>query len=338
MKLLSILIPCYNSQDYLEHCIETLLPGAGRVEIIIINDGSTDHTPQMADRFAADHPETIRVIHQENKGHGGALNAGIAAASGRYIKVLDSDDWVDDEAYQSLLDTLERFETERTYVDMLLTNFVYEKQGAAHKKVISYRDLIPVNQIFTWKDVKKFGLTHYFIMHAIVYRTKMLRDCGLKLPEHTFYEDNLFSYVPLPYVKRMYYLDVDLYRYFIGRDDQSVNESVMIRRIDQQIYVNRLLIAAHDPWKIKNPHLRAYMLNFINIITMVTTVLLIRSGTDEHIRKKRMLWREIKVKYPRLHSWLVRHFPGWVFNLPKRMGNLFVVVVYTLFQKIWGFN
>ena len=82
----------------------------------------------------------------------------------------------------------------------------------------------------------------YILMHSVIYRTELLRECKLELPKHTFYVDNIFVYKPLPYVKTMYYMDVNFYRYFIGRNDQSVNEEVMIRRIDQQLLVNRLMI------------------------------------------------------------------------------------------------
>ena len=123
-----------------------------------------------------------------------------------------------------------------------------------------------------------------------------MRDCGLELPKHTFYVDNLFVYVPLPYVKNMYYLDVDFYRYYIGREDQSVNESVMIKRIDQQIKVNKIMVDSYDLWKLQDRKLRKYMFNYLEIITVVSTVMLIRSGTEENLEKKRELWNYIKSK------------------------------------------
>ena len=82
MKLLSIVVPCYNSQEYMEHCIESLLPGGTEVEILIVDDGSRDDTARIADRLAAAHPDVIRAIHQENAGHGGAVNTGLAHATG----------------------------------------------------------------------------------------------------------------------------------------------------------------------------------------------------------------------------------------------------------------
>ena len=105
-----------------------------------------------------------------------------------------------------------------------------------------YAKSLPEGRFFGWDEAKALGKTHYLLMHSLIYRTSLLRECGMKLPEHTFYVDNLVAFIPLPYVKTMYYLDVNFYRYFIGRADQSVNEKVMIGRIDQQIRVNKLMI------------------------------------------------------------------------------------------------
>ena len=106
MKLLTFAIPCYNSQDYMENCIKSLLPGGDDVEILIIDDGSKDSTGDIADAYEKKYPGIIRAIHQVNGGHGEAVNAGIRNATGLYFKVVDSDDWVDEEAYKKILDKL----------------------------------------------------------------------------------------------------------------------------------------------------------------------------------------------------------------------------------------
>ena len=92
MKLLTITVPCYNSQDYMENCIKSLLPGGEKVEIIIIDDGSKDNTGRIADEYAAKYPSIIKVVHQENGGHGEGINQGLKHATGTYFKVVDSDD------------------------------------------------------------------------------------------------------------------------------------------------------------------------------------------------------------------------------------------------------
>ena len=129
MKLLSVTVPCYNSEDYMESCIESLLPGGERVEIIIVDDGSSDGTGKMGDYYAKQYPSIVKVIHQENGGHGEAVNTGLKNAKGIYFKVVDSDDWVKEEAYLKILNQLQEFAEEGQGVDMLLSNFVYEKEG-----------------------------------------------------------------------------------------------------------------------------------------------------------------------------------------------------------------
>ena len=175
MKLLSFAIPCYNSEDYMEHCIESILPGGEDVEIIIVDDGSKDRTAEIADRYAEKYPTIVKAIHQENGGHGEAVNTGIKNATGIYFKVVDSDDWVDHDAYMAVLDKLRELVGSENNLDMLLANYVYEKEGAKHKRVMRQTGF-PQEQIFTWSDIKHFHKGHYILMHSVIYRTKLLRE------------------------------------------------------------------------------------------------------------------------------------------------------------------
>ena len=288
MKLLSVAIPCYNSEPYMEHCIQTLLTGGEEVEIIIVDDGSTrDRTPEIADEYARKYPTICKAVHQENGGHGEAVNTGLKNATGIFFKVVDSDDWVNEEAYAKVLETLRRFVYGGETLDMLVSNFVYEKEGAKRKKVMSYHTAFPKDKVFGWSDVKFFMKGQYILMHSVIYRTALLLQCGLQLPKHTFYVDNIFVYQPLPHVKHMYYLDVNFYRYYIGREDQSVNEKVMIGRIDQQLLVTKLMLGYYDVTKIANRKLRHYMVQYLEIMMTISSVLAIKSGTDENLEKKK---------------------------------------------------
>ena len=337
MKLLTFAIPCYNSQDYMEKCIDSILVGGDDVEILIIDDGSKDRTAEIADDYAKRYPTIIKAIHQENGGHGEAVNAGIRNASGIYFKVVDSDDWVDEFAYLQILDKLRELVGSENNLDMLLANYVYEKEGAKHKKVMRQTGF-PRDEVFTWSDIRHFYKGHYILMHSVIYRTQLLRKCGLELPKHTFYVDNIYVYKPLPFVKTMYYMDVDFYRYYIGRDDQSVNEKVMIGRIDQQIKVNKIMLDDVDLWSVKNPKCRKYMFNYLEIITVVTTVMLLRSGTRENLEKKRELWKYIKEKDIRLFHKLRHGIMGNTMNLPGKSGRKISIAAYRISQKVVGFN
>ena len=339
MKLLSIAIPCYNSEAYMENCIRSLLPGGDEVEILIVDDGSQkDRTAEIADEYERRYPGICRAIHQENGGHGAAVNTGLKNAAGIFFKVVDSDDWVNGEAYRQVLDTLRQFVLGKNTLDMLITNFVYEKQGAKHKKVMNYRTALPRDKVIGWKDVKVFMKGQYILMHSVIYRTELLRESGLELPKHTFYVDNIFVYQPLPHVKKMYYLDVNFYRYFIGREDQSVNEQVMIGRIDQQILVTKLMIGYYDVMKISNRKLRHYMIQYLEIMMTISSILAIRSETDENLRKKKELWQYLKQKNLPLYLRLRWGFLGQGVNLPGKGGRKVSVAGYKITQKFYGFN
>ncbi|MCI7263211.1 MAG: glycosyltransferase family 2 protein [Clostridium sp.] len=339
MKLLSIAIPCYNSAAYMRNCIESLLPGGDEVEILIVDDGSTkDNTAEIADEYERRYPGICRAIHQENGGHGEAVNAGLRNATGIYYKVVDSDDWVNEEAYRKVLDTLRHFVETNETLDMLVTNFVYEKQGAKRKKVMNYRTALPKEELIDWNGVKLFRLGQYILMHSVIYRRELLRQCGLELPKHTFYVDNIFVYQPLPHVKSMYYLDVNFYRYFIGRDDQSVNESVMIGRIDQQIRVTKLMLDYYDVMKITNRKLRHYMVRYLEIMMTISSILAIRSGTEENLAKKKELWQYLKQSNFPLYLRLRFGFLGQGTNLPGKSGRQLTIACYKITQKFYGFN
>mgnify|MGYP000552150375 CR=1 FL=1 len=338
MKLLSFAIPCYNSEAYMEKCIDSLLVGGEEVEILIVDDGSKDGTTEIADRYQEKYPTIVKAVAKPNGGHGDAVNCGLEHATGKYFKVVDSDDWVDEEALLKVLDTVKGFVKDESEVDMVIANYVYEKVGMTHKKVIRYDNVLPENQIFKWEDMGHFRLDQYILMHSVIYRTEMLKLCQLELPKHTFYVDNIYVYYPLPHVRTLYYMNVDLYRYFIGREDQSVNEKVMISRIDQQIRVNKIMIDDVDLNKVSNYKCRHYMINYLEIITVVTTVMLLRSGTEENLEKKRELWRYIKNKDIGLFHRLRNGIMGQTMNLPGRSGRKISVAAYRLSQKVVGFN
>ena len=332
-------MPCYNSAAYMERCINSLLPCGNDAEVIIVNDGSTDDTGRIADNYAAQYPNIVRVIHQENGGHGAAVNAGIKDASGLYFKVVDSDDWVDGPGIIEVLQTLKTLVSRNSAPDMLVCNYIYEKLLEGTRHVINYSNVFPRNQVFGWDDMKRFPPWKYLLMHSLIYRTHLLHECGLKLPKHTFYVDNIFVYQPLPSVKTIYYLDVDLYHYFIGREDQSVNERVMLKRIDQQLLVTRIMISCHRlPGSISSKKLSRYMLSYLAMMLIICTVFLRISGTKEDHRKEKELWAFQASCDNGLNRHASIRFLRMVSNLPGNSGNKITVRLYNIARKVYKFN
>lgn len=342
MKLLSFAVPCYNSAEYMENCINSLLVGGEEVEIIIVDDGSEkDNTAQIADRLAAEHPTIIKVIHQPNGGHGEAVNTGIKNATGLYFKVVDSDDHVSLKAYMEILKTLREYSKPENMLDMVISNFVYDKVGVKKKHVMKYTSVLPVNRVFGWEEAGHFKKGQYILMHSVIYRTKLLRECKIELPKHTFYVDNIYVFEPMTHVHRMYYLDVNFYMYFIGRDDQSVNEHVMIKRIDQQIRVNRIMFTYYSKWMKKlegRKPLSRYMFNYLEIITTISSSLLILAGDKESMDKKKALWKWMKKEDFELYSKLRFRFLGIAMNMMGPLGPIIVRTGYKISKKIFNFN
>ncbi len=338
MKYISFAIPCYNSAEYMEHAVESILEGGEDVEILIVNDGSKDETSEIAKKFEEKYPTIVKAIDKENGGHGDAVNVGLRHAAGKYFKVVDSDDWVDKSALSRILQLMHEWEDAGEEVDMLVSNYVYEKTGANNKKVIHYRGVLPENKVFGWDDTGRFGIAQYILMHSVIYRTELLKLNQLHLPKHTFYVDNIYVYYPLPYVKKMYYLDVNFYRYYIGREDQSVNEKVMISRIDQQIFVTKSMIDMYRLKRIPNKKLRNYMINYLAIIMTVSSILCIRSKKDENLEKKKELWKYLKSNQYSVY-WKIRYsILGQTINLPGKSGRKISSFVYVVARRFIGFN
>ena len=339
MKTLTFTVPCYNSAAYMDKCIESLVACGDDIEVIIVDDGSTkDDTAEKADRWEARYPGIVRAIHQENGGHGAAVNTGLANANGRYFKVVDSDDWLDTEAMEQVMGYLRRQMELKDATDMVIVNYVYENVTEHVTQPMRYRNVFPVGREFGWDEVGRFELSQYIIMHSVFYRTDLLHDMGLKLPTHCFYVDNIFVYEPLPHVKTMYYLDVDAYRYFIGRADQSVNEKVMMGRMDQQLRITRIMIDAVDVTALENKRLRRYMEKYLSMMMTICTVFLRLRRTKEDEEKRLGIWRYLKHTDPRLYRHVRLDFLNMSTNLPTRVGREIGIGGYHLAQKLFKFN
>ena len=339
-KVISFAVPCYNSAAYMDVCIESILAGGDDIEIIIVDDGSTkDNTAEKADEWERRYPGIIRAVHQENGGHGAAVNRGLSEASGRYFKVVDSDDWLDKDSLAAIMAYLRpQCELEHP-TDLVIANYVYEKVHEGTRQVMHYRNVFPTDREFGWDEVGHFGQSQYLLMHSVFYRTDLLRDMGLKLPEHCFYVDNVFVYVPLPHVETMRYLDVDAYRYFIGREDQSVNEKVMMGRIDQQLRVTRTMIdAVHLPDGVKSKKLEKYMENYLSMMMCICSVFLRMQNTSESEQKRHDIWAYLDEANPALAK-RVRHSVLNVgTNIPTEVGRRIGLGGYRIAQKIFKFN
>jgi len=336
----TFVVPCFNSSKYMDHCVSSLVIGEADVEVVIVDDGSTlDDTAAKADKWQADYPDVVKVIHQQNRGHGGAIMAGLEVATGAYLMVVDSDDWLDRDALYLLLFKLREFVASGKPVDLVVTNYVYEHAASGTRKAIRFRGALPMNRRFGWRETGFFGPGQNIMIHAAVYRTQVLRDANLDLPEHTFYVDNIFVYVPLPHVRSLYYLPVDLYRYFIGRDDQSVNRKVLLTRIDQQMRVTKIMVdRVKLPDDAPEPKLAKYMTAYLGLIVAASCIFTVASNTPEDLAQRDDMWNYIEAKDPALAKRLRRQPLVLGTNLPGRGGRAIARAGYQLARVLYRFN
>lgn len=259
MKTLSIIVPSYNVEKYIERCLISLLDDRilDDIEILIVNDGSKDNTLKIANAYANEFPNTIKVIDKENGGHGSAINAGIRAATGKYCKVLDADDWFNVDDFGNFVEDLKTLD-----VDLIVTNYTREMVYSEEEIKFKYKNM-EYNKIYNFDefDFKKLDLD-YFFMATSTFRTEFMKNADVVLDEKMFYVDMEFVIFPIKYINSFIYLDYDIYRYFIGRADQSVNSVSMVRNRRNHEAVLKKLINFYEGEKLSDTKKR-YIFNII---------------------------------------------------------------------------
>lgn len=264
MKLLTLVIPTYNTERYIRRCLDSVALNDLReeLEILVVSDGSRDASAEIADEYARLLPDCVKVIRKENGGHGSTINAGLKIASGKYFRVLDSDDWFDIVNFKTYM---ERLKTEDA--DAVICNYRKEFVLEARTDPFCYTELIDGKTY----EFDKFDLAllkgEYFVMATTAYKTELLRKANLSLLEKTFYVDMQFNIVPITEVKTFTYYDLDIYRYFIGRADQSMNLDNFVRN---QEHHKKMVHWIVDYFTEKAPELSENKKNYIQTILVYT--------------------------------------------------------------------
>ncbi len=323
----------------MRHCIDNIVAAGEEVEVIIVNDGSKDDTGKIADEYEKKYPTIVKAIQKENGGHGSGVMAGIHNANGMFFKVVDSDDWVETKDILDMLSLIKKHEEEKANIDLYITNYVYEHAADNTQFVMHYRKCLPAEQIFTWEKMKRVKLETVFLMHSLMYRTSKLRESKMELPNHTFYVDDIYAYQPLPFMKKVFYHDIDLYHYFIGRADQSINYKTMCQRYEQQMRVFKIMFTAYTYDEIyKQPyHLRKYMIKWLMTICGITYMTIVGVKDDKETRWKtfKQYFKELKQIDRKLYN-KIRHrsLAAFAFAVPGYNLKSFASrKVYGTYQK-----
>ena len=286
-KILSFVIPAYNAAQFLDKCILSLVNEEvfDKLDIIIVNDGSTDNTMEAAQKYCDKYPGTIKMINQENKGHGGALNTGCAAAAGKYLKVIDADDWVETQNLPDFVRLLKECES-----DVVLTHH--------------YTINISTDEVKKWKSYpREFGRAYSFdeimlnwksfdrslTFHGITYNTEFYHKNAIQLSEHVFYEDHEFAAIPCCYARSITPFDLFIYDYRIGDVRQSVSDENQLRKISNTEAVLKRFMKEYKTIKLDENSVggRAYYCRKAQglLLSYITTVML--------VEKKRKRGREL---------------------------------------------
>lgn len=228
--ILTIIIPTYNMEKYLRHCLDSLIvPNMDKVEVLVINDGSKDSSSAIGHEYQDNYPQTFRVIDKENGNYGSCINRGLKEATGKYVKVLDSDDWFDTKIFAEYVDFLKDKDQ-----DLIITDYTIRY---SNNKVTEHTYPFKVDVNLKMKDLASARDFQRIEMHAVTYKTENLRSIGYKQTEGISYTDQEWIFWPMTTIKDIVYFNHSLYQYRMGREGQTVDVMAMLNHFDQVITV-----------------------------------------------------------------------------------------------------
>lgn len=300
MKILTFVIPAYNSEAFLDKCISSMLVPEllEKLEILVVNDGSTDTTADIAQSYCIRYPDTVRLISQENKGHGGALNTGCASAAGRYIKVIDADDWVLSASLPAFVQALERCDS-----DVVLTHHhAIDISTGEVKNWRSYPEVFGKPYTFQQilSDWRSFDRSLTF--HGITYRREFYHSHSQPLLEHVFYEDHQYATFPCCYAQSVTCLDLFVYEYRIGDVHQSVSSANQLKRIGHtEQVIHRMMAQYLTLPECSGKHYAAMKIQGL-VLSYLTTMLLVNPDRKDGRRQAAKLMHNCKTQTPEVYQ------------------------------------
>lgn len=195
-----------------------------QLEILVIIDGGTDKSSEIAHKYQNKYPETFIVIDKENGNYGSCINRGLKEAAGRYVKVLDADDSFETNNFEKFL-----FALKECNVDLILSDYVTVDEKGTIQSEISFP--LPCNSDIEFDTICTRDCIKYIGMHAITYRTQILRDMDYRQTEGISYTDQEWIFLPMSNVHSVTYLDYNVYKYLVGRTGQTMEKSILLKNI-----------------------------------------------------------------------------------------------------------
>lgn len=219
-KILSICIPSYNMEEYLHRCVDSMLVDEvlDQLEIIIVNDGSKDRTLEIANSYKVRYPQSVVVIDKPNGHYGSCINASLKVATGKYFRIVDADDWVDSKALVQVVHRLNDLD-----VDCVGMKYTTVYDGGSSINPLD----VPFDKVL---DMERYTVPKLcFQMHRLLYSMDLLKRTGYVQTEGICYTDTEYAYYPLSCARTIYFMDISLYQYYVGRDGQSMEEDSLVR-------------------------------------------------------------------------------------------------------------
>lgn len=337
-KLLTLAVPAYNAEPFLHTCLDTLVESGSDIEVLVINDGSSDDTIGVARSYEQAHPGIVRAVDQENRNWGGAVNHALELARGTYFYIVDSDDWLDKSVLNDVMDRLRSLQAHEGPVDLFVVNYIYNRVANNDRHTIHYRKLIPHDKVVGWDDLRVPKIDQYLMIHSMIYRTDIIRESGLVLPEGESYMDSLVMLKPLRHVKKLYYHDCDLYWYTIGREGQSIDGAQVAKHVDEQIHATHLAIDGFDYQALNriSPRLASCSLRYLSAMMTVSSITLYRIGTPEAYKQNDDLWDYLRESDHYLYVKLHASFAGLVYK-KTTLGRRLALFGYDVAARIFKF-
>jgi glycosyltransferase involved in cell wall biosynthesis len=229
MKILSVVVPAYNMENYLERCLNSVLDHKWNkdLEVIVVNDGSKDRTLQIALAYRENFPEIVAIIDKENGNYGSTINAALSVAKGKYVKILDADDWFDTKEFERFIEQLKNVDC-----DLVISDFTINYSSGKKKKIVysSNRE----GEVYDFSIMLSSRLLK-IEMHATTYKTELLRKINYRQSEGIFYTDQEWVFYPMCFVDKIAFIDANVYQYLLGREGQTVNMNIKKKNISHDI-------------------------------------------------------------------------------------------------------
>lgn len=325
-KILTIVVPSYNTEKYIKECLPTFLKARrlNEIEILLVNDGSTDNTLSILNDYQAEYKTVVKVIDKENGGHGSVINVGIVESSGKYFKVIDGDDWVSTNELDSLIAKLEQLD-----VDLVINSFNRVLEGTNIINTVRFKS--ECNKVISWENMPEdFG---EISIHAITYRTKILKQMVPQLREKCFYEDAEYVLFGIKNVGNFVYLDEPVYQYRIGSTEQSVNPNKVYKNKE----MHRLIVSDCIDFFEKNKQFmetnkRLYCEKFINRLIQTQYLIFVKVNYDSTHIQEIVSWDE-ELREKSSHFYNNRHVVFKVLKKIPLLSYTFLWIINRVYQK-----